>query len=203
MNILQIVGDKRKLLVVLAAVLLVAGTAVFLSTRSAGPSEPSTGLTAAVSKVQDPKGDLGSKPSYLDIVSGQVSLTRSSEITFQVSVADQIPKQPKSFLAYVWVLTSDISGFNRPGIYLAYDNKTDSWDAVILNNTGTQRPIVVLKGLTFALNGNSASVVVPLSLLHDPRQFTWHVLSRDSPAGAGNPRVDKVPDDKDAQWQNV
>ena len=119
---------------------------------------------SAMSQVSDPKGDVGSKPSYLDIVCGQISLRGSSEIVFEGTVSDQIPTKSASYVAYGWFLTSGVSADRA--IALAYDDKVGSWDAFILNTANKPAPTVLSKGLSFVFKGNSAQVTAAQSARH-------------------------------------
>ena len=188
-------------------VVFVAGVGYF-SLQGSSPSASTLGTC----EVSDPKGDVGSNPPYLDIVTARIVTLSGNQLRFEVVAADQIPKQPSGNITYVWFLTSDLPKLVKPGIALRYDSQTQRWDALIANNTVATTPgqargggpagarNTVATGLTFATSGSTANVIVPLDLLGNPTSFTWHSVSRTAPLAQGIPHTDKAPDQADAKW---
>lgn len=198
-------GASRIWVAVVIAVAIAGGIASFYllqprtTQQAAQTPEPAP---SGVSQVSDPKGDGGNSPEYLDIVAAKVVRLSDEQLSFEITVAEQIPKEPQGYLAYIWFLTSGITTLDRPAIGLAYDTKEGKWDAFILNNTGTRpdRITTVVKGLVNTISSDTATVTVPADLLGDPTSFKWHVVSRSAPISPGVPRVDRAPDAVDADW---
>ncbi|MBI2126397.1 MAG: hypothetical protein HYU02_03670 [Thaumarchaeota archaeon] len=197
---------SRLWVVVVIAVVVVGGIVAFYLLQPTTPTqqvaqapEPAP---SAVSQVSDPKGDVRDSPPYLDIVAAKVVRLSDNQLSFEITVAGQIPKEPDGYLAYAWFLTSGITTLDRPAIGLAYDNKVGKWDAFILNSTGTrpERIRTVVSGLVHTISSDTAKVTVSADLLGDPTSFKWHVVSRSAPFAGGVPRVDKAPDAVDADW---
>lgn len=187
-------------------VIVVAGASVYYVLQPT--NQPQQGTVV----VSDPKGDIGSNPPYLDLTEARIVTLQNKSLMFQVTVADQIPKQPSGFVAYVWFLTSGTTKLVKPAIVLEYDNQTQRWSASVSNNTMEASPgqargggqpgarQTVARGLPFATSRSTASVTVTLDILGDPANLTWHAVSRNNPIGTRIPHIDKSPDQIDANW---
>ncbi len=193
----------RLLIAVIIAVAIIGGIVAFYSLQPNVPqqaTQPPKPVQLAETQISDAKGDAGSAPLILDIVSARVAKSGDKQLSFEVVVSGEIPKEPEGFIEYVWFLTSGTT-LNRPGIVLVYDNKVKQWDAIIVNNTGAQQqPKIIVKGLDHTISGDTAKVSVPLDLLGNPSTFTWHVVSRNAPLDGRVPRIDKAPDAVDVEW---
>lgn len=162
---------------------------------------PATTVTTAQpaggsSVLSDPAGDVGNNPSFFDVVSAKV-VRSGANLSFSATVSGEIPQTPAGFTVFGWFITSGATSLNQPIIVLIYDPAVGNWAASIF----TGRPPSPSAGaLSFALEGNVATVSVPFQALGSPESFTWHVVSRSAPFAGGIPAIDRAPDSGDVTW---
>lgn len=159
----------------------------------------------ASSVLSDPAADVGNNPMFFDVVSAKV-VRSGTNLTFSATVSGEIPKSPTGFVAFGWFITSGVKSIDQPIITLIYDPSVGHWVASVFAG---RPPSAFTKGLSFTVEGNTATVFVSLQTLNDPPTFTWHVISRSAPfgigLGAGNlpgtgTAIDRAPNSGDAVW---
>lgn len=158
--------------------------------------------TGGSSVLTDPAGDVGNNATFFDIISGKASLHTGS-ISFSVTVVGLIPQSPTGYVAFGWFITSGVTSFDQPIVVLSFDPNVGHWNASILAG---RPPSIFAKGLSFNLNGNTATVSVPLQTLGNPQgaggtfSLTWHIVSRSSSFDNQSPRIDRAPDSGEVNW---
>ncbi|MBI2185258.1 MAG: hypothetical protein HYU39_09920 [Thaumarchaeota archaeon] len=185
---------------VVVVLIAVTALAVYLGyvPNSGQTSQPAV----ASSVLSDPAADIGNNPIFLDVVSARV-VRSESNLLFSATMSSEIPKTPTSFVAFGWFITSGVTSVNQPIVVLIYDPAVGNWAASIFVG---RPPSPSTRGLSFTLEGNVATVSIPLQALGSPESFTWHVVSRTTPfAGtgpgtSGTPVIDRAPDSGDVTW---
>ncbi|MBM3898176.1 MAG: hypothetical protein FJ358_06615 [Thaumarchaeota archaeon] len=177
--------------------------AIYFGLPKPNSGQPESKL--GISVLNDPSEDVGKNLTFLDVTSAKVALS-GGNLSFSVTVAGQIPQSPTSYVAFGWFITSGVTSIDRPIIVLIYDPSVGHWVASVFAG---RPPSESTKGLSFTVEGNTATVFVSLQTLDNPSTFTWHVVSRDAPFGIGlgirdlpgtGTAIDRAPNSGDVNW---
>jgi len=198
--------SRSKHSTVIAVVVIIAigaALAIYLALPKPNSGQPESQI--GISVLADPSGDVGKNSTFFDVTSAKVALF-GGNLSFSVTVADQIPQSPTGFVAFGWFITSGVSSIDQPIIVLIYDPSVGHWVASVFAG---RPPSESTKGLSFTVEGNTATVFVSLQTLNNPSTFTWHVVSRSAPFGIGlgirnvpgtGAAIDRAPDSGDVNW---
>ncbi|MBI2815822.1 MAG: hypothetical protein HYX72_02665 [Acidobacteria bacterium] len=152
---------------------------------------------AASSVVHDPRGDVGSSPSYLDIAHAEVIEQRGKgTLLFMMQLADAIPDEP-SQPDLIWPFHVDTNPATFPGgLYNEYVVRVRWVNGAFVGEVVDRTPLLtggapIITSIPFLIAGRTVIASVELQLLGNPSSFGWNAATR---PGATVPYVDFAPD---------